>query len=144
MEFLEAQVCSSAAHFSAFGRPFMFGTAQVLLVSPAGEALSFRALIDPATEGSFISESAAQALSLRNKPQRLQISGVGADVKASQGSTAQVSSICDKASGVSVSAAVLPKLTSLLPKQPLIRCKWSHLNGLTLADPNYHQPAGID
>ena len=55
-----------------------------------------------------------------------------------------VSSIGDNASSVSVSAAVLPKLTSLLPKQPLIRCDWPHLDGLTLADPNYHQPAGID
>ena len=118
----------------------------MLLVSPTGEALRFKALIDHAVEGSFISESATQALSLRKKPQRLRISGVGADVKASQGSTVQVciSSICDKASSVSVSAAVLPKLTCLLPKQPLIRCEWPHLYGLILTDPNYHQPAGID
>ncbi|XP_071652531.1 uncharacterized protein [Temnothorax longispinosus] len=39
---------------------------------------------------------------------------------------------------------LLPKLTSVLPQQPVIRQDWPHILGLTLADPRYDQPASVD
>ncbi|XP_036142124.1 uncharacterized protein LOC118645356 [Monomorium pharaonis] len=42
------------------------------------------------------------------------------------------------------SALVLPRLTSLLPARRVQRHPWPHIAGLTLADPDYDQPAPVD
>ena len=46
---------------------------------------------------------------------------------------------------VLVSAIVVPRVTCDLPTQPVhFNAKWSHLNNLHLADPNFCQPNKID
>jgi len=45
---------------------------------------------------------------------------------------------------LTISAHVLPKLTTLIPSHSFENTKWSHLNKLTLADPHFATPAPID
>ena len=45
---------------------------------------------------------------------------------------------------MSFSAAVLPKLSPLLPKSPLKDYQWQHIKGLDLADPSFATPAPVD
>jgi len=43
-----------------------------------------------------------------------------------------------------ISVHVLPKLTSLIPSHSIENCKWSHLDKLTLADPDFATSGPID
>ena len=39
---------------------------------------------------------------------------------------------------------MLPKLTSLLPSTRIERHDWPHIEGLELADPDFHHPSEVD
>ena len=124
----------------------LLGTAQVVAVNAVGDTLMFRALINPASEGSFITERAVQSLSLRKSFKPLSITGVGGYVSATTKAIVSVTlrSIRFSKHSVSFSAAVLPKLSSLLPKSPLKDYQWQHIKGLDLADPTFATPAPVD
>ena len=112
-----------------------------------------RALIDPASEGSFISERVVQTLALARQPSSITISGVGGgggggggEISAKSNYLASIilrSRISSNAC-LSFSAAVLPRLRSLLPRREVKNTTWNHLQGLPLADPDFSNPAQID
>lgn len=131
---------------NAFGRKTLLGTAVINLIGKAGDSIKVRALIDPCSEGSFINEKAAQSLRLVRTPLRLSISGVGGLATAQSSATVRLSlrSRIDPNATLSFSAAVLSKLTKLLPQQRIERKSWEHLRGLQLADPNFAEPSSID
>jgi hypothetical protein len=52
-------------------------TAEVIVSSPSGQQMTARALLDPASTASFITERLAQHLKLRRSKQEITINGIG-------------------------------------------------------------------
>ena len=94
---------------TSLGSNVLLGTTSVILESKNGDSIVMRALIDPASEGSFVLCSRI------------------------------TSNAC-----LSFSAAVLPRLTSLLPRREVRNTSWNHFQGRPHADPNFSNPAQID
>lgn len=126
-------------------RSVLLATAIVKVVADNGRTLQLRALIDQGSEGSFITERATQTLGLRKNTVNGTITGLGNNVvmqvKSSVSFTIQ--SDYDTSLQLPVNAHVLTSLTRLLPSRQ-VNTTWSHLQGLTLADPEYGKPEKID
>ena len=124
----------------------LLDTAQVVAVNVNGDTLGFRALIDPGSEGSFITEKVSQALSLRKTLMLLSVTGVGEYISATTKAVVSLTlqSVRSSKPFATFSAAVLPKLSSLLPRSPIPGNQWCHIQGLNLADPSFVTPALVD
>ncbi|XP_063386868.1 uncharacterized protein LOC134672845 [Cydia fagiglandana] len=113
-----------------------------------GHVTPLRCLIDPGSESSFLSERAAQALRVKRSPVRGTVTGVGdLQIKINSVAHVQVLSNQDDSFQLDVKAYIMPsKLTSQLPSRKIKYDPqaWSHIQGLTLADPKFHQPGRVD
>ncbi|XP_076660100.1 uncharacterized protein LOC143363387 [Halictus rubicundus] len=115
-------------------------------VRSAGQTVVARALIDPCSEVSLVSESLVQQLRLHRKPCSQVVVGAGA--KAT--STARGRAYMDVASrhqadlSCAVEALILPRLTSYRPRCRTFAPTWPHISGLTLADPSSTSSTPID
>ena len=120
-------------------------TALVTLQSGVN-SMTIRALIDPGADESFISEHVAQLLQLRKFPVSTSISGVGGENVKAPTSLVEVTLKSSKEPTFSmrIPALVLKRLINLLPSAQVQHQDWSHIRGLSLADPTFHKPGRID
>lgn len=108
--------------------------------------MSLRALIDPASERSFVTQQVVSQLNLNSKKVNISITGVGASntTVAHKEVFSFLKSSKNKQFCLNFSALVLNELTRCLPNRK-IDCKdWHHLKGLELADPQFAHPSRID
>ena len=124
----------------------LLSTACVVLQAPNGQSLTVRALLDSGAEESFVSEYVAQALSLQKRPASVVVSGVGCSTTAVARNRISVYLKSNQNSDFcfTVSALVLKKLTTFIPRSEIPMQDWSHLSGLQLADPHFNVPSRID
>ncbi len=136
-------VCSQ----SASGNVLLM-TFQTLVHAPDGTSVRARGLLDSGSSTSFISERLAQSLQLPLATQHITISGITGMSRGSSlqsVATLEISPLCCSGEKLQVSAIVVPRVTCDLPTQPVhFNTKWSHLNGLHLADPSFGQPSKVD
>ncbi|XP_059056144.1 uncharacterized protein LOC131850012 [Achroia grisella] len=139
-----------AAHYAdqEMTKNVLLATALVKIHTTNGTTYSLRALIDPGSEGSFITESAAQFLGLKKTTVRCTINGLGDNDKASLTSTSMVTFVAqsryDSNFTVPVQAFVLKSITRALPAQRIREQNWLHLHNLDLADPYFDTPGKVD
>ena len=119
----------------------ILSTARVKLLNSSRPAVLVRALIDPASEVSIISESLVQRLALSRKGARIPLLGVGgARSRCTRGyTTITVASHCNQECRHEVSALILPELSGYVPQKFPEERTWHHLQGLSLADPWYQR-----
>ena len=122
-------------------------TCQVMVDTPQGKVKA-RALLDTGSSASFISERLAQSLRLSRYSQNARICGI-AGLQHSDGkqSVTQfvISSMYSPGRRHSINAFIVPQITSDLPVCAVPPDPdWAHLNGIFLADPEYHQPGKVD
>ncbi|XP_011861541.1 PREDICTED: uncharacterized protein LOC105558453 [Vollenhovia emeryi] len=140
----DAQVNHSAVTHKTFS--ILLATAQVKVISAHGETAKVRALIDQGSEISLVSERLVQRLKLPRNHSTLSLVGIGAQ-KANQtkGVTSfKIAPHYDSSIGLTVSAHILPRLTSSVPSLKADSTSWAHLKGITLADPDFCTPQSID
>ena len=116
-------------------------TAEVVLSGPRDHQMIGRALLNPASTASFITERAAQHLKLRRKKQEFSVSGIGGTQCLTQGHAVvnvNLKLVQNYMSLHSVQAIVLPSLTKHLPITSLPKGDWPHLSALKLADPKFN------
>ncbi|XP_046145417.1 uncharacterized protein LOC114881524 [Osmia bicornis bicornis] len=145
----ETEEKGAAASFacSATTRPAaLLATAKVKVEAPSGELLEVRALLDTGSDTSLVSAWVAQALRLPRRAVSVAISGVQENESGVAKSEVSLSlrSRLDPSFHLSVRALVLRKLTALLPARAVHSQSWLHLQGVTLADPEYGVPSRID
>ena len=122
-------------------------TAEVLLSGPNGHQMVARALLDPASTASFVTERVTQHLKLCKQKQEITINGIG-ETQCSTQSNAVVNinltSTQHSFTLANVQAIVLPSLTKRLPITTLPKGYWPHLSSLKLADPEFNVSKSID
>ncbi|XP_029051579.2 uncharacterized protein LOC114880108 [Osmia bicornis bicornis] len=138
-------LCSSSRPNIIRRTPVLLATALIIVVSENGEHFHARALLDQGSEVSFITELLAEMLGLTRRFSAVPIIGIGAqrsDVARGATSFQLVSRV--ESFTCHVDALILPELTTSLPAAPIFRTQWSHLEGLSLADPDFAKPSKID
>ena len=123
-------------------------TCRVLVEAPDGSSVEARAILDPASSASFVSERLAQSLFLPRSRQGVQISGIaGLSHNSPLQSVASltISSVHSPSKKFKVIAVVMPRVTCDLPLHPVsFDLQWRHLEGIPLADPNFGLPGRVD
>ncbi|XP_078357312.1 uncharacterized protein LOC144642205 [Oculina patagonica] len=122
-------------------------TAEVILSGPNGHQMVARALLDPASTASFITERVVQRLKMHKQRQEITINGIG-DTRCSTQSNSVVNMNLKSTQSSSaldnVQAIVLPSLTKCLPITTFPKGNWPHLSTLKLADPEFNVSKPID
>ncbi|XP_076287410.1 uncharacterized protein LOC143212450 [Lasioglossum baleicum] len=118
----------------------------VISVASHGRTRTVRALIDPCSEVTLVSETVVQALRAPRKACTHVVVGAGAAPTATvRGKTTLTISPRDQPNVCrSVEALILPRLTTYRPHGHHGSLTWPHLSGLTLADPDISSSLPID
>jgi len=142
----ETHVLHSAINQNPICSCILLATAQVLVTAANGEETKTRALIDQGSEISLVSERIVQLLHLNRNRSSISLIGVGGKrANQTKGSTSfTIRSYFNSNSEITISAHILPKLTSSIPSFNVRNNDWPHLKGLTFADPNFSSPGPID
>ena len=112
-----------------------------------GSKVKARALLDPASSSSFISERLVQGLGIPRSRSEIMISGVAGLRSSSPFRSVATVTISPTYSlrWLSFSTFVVPRVTSDLPLNPVeLKTSWTHLNDLQCADPHFDTPSRID
>lgn len=135
-----------ASHYASNTTSALLATALVTVKDENGHTTVLRALIDHGSQATFITERAAQTLKLKRTPIKATITGVGATkTNVKHSSEVLLSSEYDPSFICTTKAYIMPtRLTSELPSKSIKVNNWSHLQGLTLADPGFHCSARVD
>ena len=112
-------------------------TARVIVKTESQSNTELRALINPCSEASFITESAVRRLSLLRIPVFVPVSGIGCSHDHAAKSKVRLNLTSTHALDKEwpVNALVLPCLTDYLPTPRPLNTSLSFLKGLSLADP---------
>lgn len=123
----------------------LLATALVQVDSPTGTH-TLRALVDPCSEASFISEEAVKQLGLPTKTLHTSVDGLGANTPQKSTSSVEFSikSCQESHRSHHVTALIFPVITRHLPQQVFPSHTWNHLKHLPLADPTFAQPGKVD
>jgi hypothetical protein len=104
-----------------------------------------RALVDPCSQETFITESAVQRLQLRRKPADGLVTSVGQmSTKIKFSTNIELYSRLNNNFKRESTAYVVEHVTEQMPTTRVHPEKWTHLQHLPLADPTYHTPGNID
>ncbi|XP_053612017.1 uncharacterized protein LOC128676097 [Plodia interpunctella] len=126
----------------------LLATALVNAKSKAGTCKTLRSIVDPGSQTSFITESAAQLLGLPKEQSKSRVSGLGGDrdseVTSGYVVNLQIQSLVDPRFNMQVKAHIIKTITTLLPENKIAVQKWSNLSGIRLADPKFNTPNKID
>ncbi|KAI5643444.1 putative peptidase (DUF1758) domain-containing protein [Phthorimaea operculella] len=126
-----------------FSEADMLATARIDVEAKNNELFTLRAVVDPGSQASLISESVVQLLNLDRIPVTAKISGVSQAMVTTK-SMVKFTIHPKHGEPFQVKAHVLKKITSLLPYREYPQDSWPHSLQLDLADPNFHKPGSID
>lgn len=124
----------------------VFKTAVVDIEDSSGIKRPCRVLFDDCSEAEYITESCASALGLPKFKANVTVEGV-AGVSAGHCKQKVAAKLLSRVSSDSVTVEnlyILPKITGYTPRLPCESVQWSHIQGLSLADPTYDKPGDID
>ena len=122
-------------------------TSQVMLRGPTGRTLVARALLDSGSTITLLTTKAANTLKLPKTATHIAFSGVQDSSSTPSHSLVNLTmySLQDPRKEFQISAAVVPRVTCDLPLQGDTGVReLPHIQGLQLADPNFHMPGRID
>ena len=117
--------------------PVMLGLARVRVYTPAGQHVSVRALIDPGSEVSLITELLVRRLDLKRQLARIPLLFAGGAPSQCTRGSVHLDIIADRdgESILALSAFILTDLSSYKPPVVPDGTVWPHLQGLQWAEP---------
>ncbi|XP_059217426.1 uncharacterized protein LOC131994659 [Stomoxys calcitrans] len=131
------------ANFSSNNEMILLRTALVRM-EHQGELFTLRALIDPGSQRTFITQRIQKRLQIPTSKAHFEIFGIGEQTQTSN-KECQLVIVAEKYDvRFTVSAIVLPKMTKWLPSVSFKISNPSELEELDLADPNFNKSAQID
>lgn len=154
IEHVSANVASTsvennvASMTSSIGRgsQTLLATAIVKIPDKYGNELPFRALIDQGSQATFITQSAAQLLGVKQKSINVPIVGIGDNLATTVKKYAIVDlkSIHDNEFKMSIEMLVLPSISKVKAPDNMNISSWKHLEGIKLADPKFMKSGKFD
>lgn len=126
------------------GTSVLLATAWVRLYNPDGRSTTVRALLDQGSEATLLTERVAQLLRLPRIQCSTKISGVGGINCLSQSVVRiGIGHRSSHKAQLFTEVFVIPTLTRLCPPRATRTHRWSHLENLTLADPEITSSHGL-
>lgn len=122
----------------------MLATALLKVKATDGTYMTLRAFIDPGSQVTLITESAAQKLGLQRTQYNACIAGVGSVTNKSRGKVNLTCMSRHNDFTFETDALVMSRVVSNLPNVTFEKKNWSHIEHLTLADPDYNISRSID
>jgi len=124
----------------------LLSTALVKVQSDNGDVITVRALLDSASQSSFITESCVKRLGLHREKTTITVQVLfGTPVPVVRGSTTiTVRPTRHDSPQLTVNVLILPRITGPIPAKRIHVSSWSHLEELNLADPKYYEPLPVD
>ncbi|XP_036142104.1 uncharacterized protein LOC118645339 [Monomorium pharaonis] len=123
----------------------LLATARVRVTDMYGDQHTARALIDPGSELSLISETLSQRLRLPRLPASVSVYGVGGQrTGATRGRVSLEMSSSTSTFTLRVSALVLPRISAYGTRVAATPDDWPHLRDLSLANPDFRAGDPID
>ncbi|CAG7823851.1 unnamed protein product [Allacma fusca] len=121
-------------------------TAVIRVMDHVGHQHDCRALLDTGSQASFISTACANKLNLPQMESSTEVTGLAGVGVAHAGYTIkfQMESRVYPSCHATTEALVVPKVTCELPITHVDSNGWSHIQGLKLADPEYHRSRSVD
>lgn len=131
---------------NSVGNLVLLATATLNVMHNSGYTIPLRALIDPGSQVSFITNKAIQRLQLKPESTRATVFGIG---RACPGtSTKRVSlslqSPVNSDFHMESEFLTIPQITGSLPQSSFSSSKWSHIHNIHMADPSYNLNGPID
>lgn len=124
----------------------LLATACVNVATYSGEFISLRALIDPGSQVSFITNKAINQLQLKPKSTNAKIFGIGQMYSGTSTKSVNVTfaSKISPTTQMNFEFLTIPKITGSLPPSTYEKTDWSHIKNIPLADPHYNRSGPID
>ncbi|XP_076660370.1 uncharacterized protein LOC143363708 [Halictus rubicundus] len=141
-----AQPSTSSVNTFRSNRVVLLATARVQLKSPNGRSVSARALLDPGSEMSFVTDHVVQALRLPRRNVEVHLTGyqeINVGTVRHEVSVLLASSR-DSKFRLALNALVTRKITAPTPAVEINDEKWTHLHGLPLADEDFRSPNRVE
>ncbi len=141
---LPEPACTHNRQFSNSTTLFM--TCQIKVQTPDGHIAMARALLDTGSSPSFITTKLSNVLHAKKFPSSTRIAGIqGTEAPSStHRTTLHLVPSVKKADGITLSPAIVDKITIDLPTQPAFTDDIPILKTLQLADPRFNRPGKID
>ncbi|XP_063228908.1 uncharacterized protein LOC134534376 [Bacillus rossius redtenbacheri] len=139
-------LAASELHNQDSPSTILLSTALIEIPVSSGRTHTVRALLDSASQSSFMTEGCVKRLGLIRRKAALPVYGVSqVPVHVARGVIdCLVKPVGQEGPRLSLTAFILPKITGTLPTTQLNPHAWDHLSHLQLADPHYAQPGPID
>lgn len=136
----------SQAHFATKSSQVLLATAQLNIVCQNGKTFVVRALIDPGSQTTFVTENVVQRCRLQKMPTCAIITGLGRTETGRSCSMAKISlqSKINLSMVVHTEAVIMKSLTSTLPPCKLPSLNLKVFKNLSLADSSFDTPEKID
>ncbi|XP_065368962.1 uncharacterized protein LOC135961390 [Calliphora vicina] len=131
------------ANYATDSTNILLRTALVQIES-RGELFTIRALIDPGSERTFLSEKIQKRLNLPSRKSYSEIVGIGGQCQTAEKECDIVLVSKIKNVRFSVTAIVLPKVTNQIPSTSFDVTSTANLSDLDLADPHFNISSPID
>lgn len=124
----------------------LLSTALVKVQNANGEVITVRALLDSASQSSFITENCVYRLGLSREKTKVTVQALsGTPVPVVRGSTnITLRPVHHDSPKLAVNVLILPRITGPIPTNRIQVSPWPHIEGLKLADPEYYEPLPVD
>ncbi|XP_037816164.1 uncharacterized protein LOC119606677 [Lucilia sericata] len=135
--------CQVQANFSSNNVNILLRTALVQ-IEHFGELFTVRALIDPGSQRTFLTERIRSLLKLPYQKAELEVVGIGGQVQSAN-KECEITLFAKRCNlKFTVNAIILPKVTERIPSISFELPNSSQISSLDLADPNFNHSSQID
>ncbi|CAB0004889.1 unnamed protein product [Nesidiocoris tenuis] len=121
----------------------LLGTVVAAICDAHGQQRTFRGVLDPGSQFSFITEDCARKLTLTAKPFRGAIAGVNQSPLCHVKGIVSVGFVSPLAETFQTEAIVVPSITPPLPQVALRSTRWEEYRAYPLSDTRFDEPGPI-
>lgn len=124
----------------------LLATAVISVIGTSGARYLLRALFDPGSTGSFITEKAVQTLKLKKSKANIPICSIDNTSSVTKSKTSfRMKSHHESEFEMNIDAYVVGKISTINPQHTMLQIQeWQHIQGLQLADPTHMTQGHID